>query len=48
MDAIDAQDDDLGAWLMEQGASVTFVAHDMTIAWRIEFHLGKYVPGSAA
>ncbi len=46
MDAIDAQNYDLAAWLMEQGASVTYVAHDMTIAWTIEFHLGKYVPGS--
>ena len=31
-----------------QCASVTFVAHDMTMAWTIEFHLGKYVPGSPA
>jgi uncharacterized protein len=46
MDAIDAQDYDLAAWLMEQGASVTFVAHDRTIAWSLEFHLAKYAPGS--
>jgi uncharacterized protein len=46
MRAIDAQDYDLAAWLMEQGASVTFVAHDRTIAWSLEFHLAKYVPGS--
>lgn len=42
--AIDAQDYDLAAWLMEQGASVTFVAHDMTVAWSLEFHLAKYAP----
>jgi hypothetical protein len=48
MDAIDGQDYDLAAWLMEQGASVTFVAHDRTIAWSIEFHLAKYVPGSSS
>ena len=46
MRAIDAQDYDLAAWLMEQGASVTFVAHDRTIAWSLEFHLAKYAPGS--
>jgi len=46
MRAIDAQDYDLAAWLMEPGASVTFVAHDRTIAWSLEFHLAKYVPGS--
>ncbi len=46
MDAIDGQNYDLAAWLMEQGASVTFVAHDRTIAWSLEFHLAKYVPGS--
>jgi ankyrin repeat protein len=46
MRAIDAQDYDVAAWLMEQGASVTFVAHDRTIAWSVEFHLAKYTPGS--
>jgi hypothetical protein len=46
MSAIDTQDYDLAAWLMEQGASVTFVANDMTIAWTIEFHLAKYAPGT--
>ena len=46
MSAIDAQDYDLAAWLMEQGASVTFVAHDRTIAWSLEFHLAKYAPGT--
>jgi len=46
MSAIDAQDYDLAAWLMEQGASVTFVAHDRTVAWSLEFHLAKYAPGS--
>jgi uncharacterized protein len=46
MRAIDAQDYDLAAWLMEQGASVTFMAHDRTIAWSLEFHLAKYSPGS--
>lgn len=46
MDAIDAQDYDLAAWLMEQGASVTINAHDRTVAWSLEFHLAKYKPGS--
>ncbi len=46
MSAIDTQDYDLAAWLMEQGASVTVVAHDRTIAWSLEFHLAKYKPGS--
>ncbi len=46
MSAISSQDYDLAAWLMEQGASVTFVAHDRTIAWSLEFHLAKYKPGS--
>jgi hypothetical protein len=46
MSAIDTQDYDLAAWLMEQGASVSFVAHDRTIAWSLEFQLAKYAPGS--
>jgi len=46
MRAIDAQDYDLAAWLIEQGASVTLVAHDRTVAWSLEFHLAKYAPGS--
>ena len=46
MSAISSQDYDLAAWLMEQGASVTFEAHDRTIAWSLEFHLAKYKPGS--
>lgn len=44
--AIDAQDYDLARWLIEQGASVTIDAHDVSMAWTIEFHLRKYVPGS--
>jgi hypothetical protein len=39
MRSLDAQDYDLAAWLMEQGASVTTIAHDMTVAWTLEFHL---------
>lgn len=46
MSAIDTQDYDLAAWLMAQGASVTLVAHDQTIAWSLEFALAKYKPGS--
>ena len=46
MDAVDAQDYDLAAWLIEQGASVTIDAHDRTVAWSLEFHLTKYKPGS--
>lgn len=46
MSAIDTQDYDLAAWLIEQGASVTVVAHDRTVAWSLEFHLAKYAPGS--
>jgi len=46
MSAIDMQDYELAAWLMEQGASVTLSLRDQTVAWAIEFQLGKYVPGS--
>ena len=48
MSAIDMQDYELSAWLMEQGASVTLVLHDQTVAWSLEYQLSKYVPGSPA
>ncbi len=48
MSAIDMQDYELAAWLMEQGASVTLELHDQTVAWSLEFQLSKYVPGSPA
>lgn len=46
MRALDAQDYDLAAWLMEQGASVTVVAHDMTVAWSLQYDLGRFAPGT--
>jgi hypothetical protein len=46
MDAVDAQDYDLAAWLIGQGASMTIDAHDRTVAWSLEFHLAKYKPGT--
>jgi len=46
MRALDAQDYDLAAWLMEQGASVTVVAHDMTVAWSLQYDLDRLAPGS--
>ena len=46
MDAVDAQDYVLAAWLIEQGASVTIDAHDRTVAWSLEFHLAKYKLGT--
>ncbi len=48
MSAIDIQDYELATWLIEQGASVTLSLRDQTVAWAIEFQLGKYVPGSPA
>jgi len=46
MRALDAQDYDLAAWLMEQGASVTVDAHDMTVAWSLQYDLGRFAPGT--
>jgi len=46
MRALDAQDYDLAAWLMEQGASVTVVAHDMTVAWSLQYDLERFAPGT--
>ncbi len=46
MRALDAQDYDLAAWLMEQGASVTIVAHDMTVAWSLQYDLNRFAPGT--
>jgi hypothetical protein len=48
MSAIDMQDYDLAAWLMAQGASVTILANDQTVAWGLEFQLAKYRPGTPA
>jgi hypothetical protein len=46
MRALDAQDYELAKWLMEQGASVTIIAHDMTVAWSLQYDLGRFAPGS--
>jgi hypothetical protein len=46
MRALDAQNYDLGKWLLEQGASVTIDAHDMTVAWSLQYDLDRFVPGS--
>jgi uncharacterized protein len=46
MRSLDAQDYDLAAWLMEQGASVTIDAHDMTVAWSLQYDLNRFAPGS--
>jgi hypothetical protein len=46
MRALDAQDYDLAAWLMEQGASVTIDAHDVTVAWSLQYDLNRFAPGS--
>ena len=46
MRALDAQDYDLAAWLMEQGASVTVDAHDMTVAWSLQYDLNRFAPGT--
>jgi uncharacterized protein len=46
MRALDAQDYDLAKWLLEQGASVTIDAHDMTAAWSLQYDLNRFAPGS--
>ncbi len=46
MRALDAQDYELAKWLMEQGASVTIDAHDMTVAWSLQYDLNRFAPGS--
>jgi uncharacterized protein len=46
MRALDAQDYDLAKWLLEQGASVTIDAHDMTVAWSLQYDLNRFAPGS--
>jgi uncharacterized protein len=46
MRALDAQDYELAKWLLEQGASVTIDAHDMTVAWSLQYDLNRFAPGS--
>ena len=46
-EAMDVQNYELAKWLVEQGASVLTDAHDLSMAWTIQFHLGKWKPGTA-
>ena len=46
MRALDAQNYDLAKWLLAQGASVTIDAHDMTVAWSLQYDLNRFAPGS--
>ena len=45
-DAMDVQNYPLAKWLIEQGASVLTDSHDLSMAWTIQFHLGKWQPGT--
>ena len=46
MRALDAQNYELAAWLIEQGDSVTIDAHDITVAWSLQYDLNRFEPGS--
>jgi hypothetical protein len=46
MRALDGQNYELAKWLLEQGASVTIDAHDMTVAWSLQYDLDRFAPGS--
>jgi len=46
MRALDAQNYELAAWLIEQGASVLINAHDITVAWSLQYDLNRFAPGS--
>ncbi len=46
MRALDAQNYELAAWLIEQGASVLIDAHDITVAWSLQYDLNRFAPGT--